>query len=232
MLERVPMLTPTQCELVLERLQAHRSRWTQRYPGLPFYTLGAASYLDAEAGNATYYEQASALNPLLKREFGWLYERLLFALGRHLKDRVRFESRAALPGFHIFLAHRAFRKPLGKIHFDLQFANIDWPAPEQMDHLHPVSYTLAIRLPVSGGGLCTWTITKAEYDEMEPDERARIGRERSSTYIPYAEGEMICHSGMILHRIAPAGEEMRTEDMRVTLQGHALLGRDGYRLYW
>ena len=229
---RLPMLTPEQCDLVIDRLQAHRSRWTQRLRGLPFYTLGAASYLDAESGRTAYRERARALNPLLEREFGWLYERLRSELSRCLAAEVSHEPRAALPGFHIFLSHRAFRASLGRIHFDLQFMHIDWLDADRMDFLHPVSYTLAIRLPRSGAGLLTWDITKAEYDAMAPDERSSIARDRTSNFLPYTEGELICHSGMLLHQIAPARGDPDADDMRITLQGHALHGPEGFHLYW
>ena len=232
MIAHVPLLDAGECARVLERVQAHRAVWTQRYPGLPAYTLGAASYLDSGPGrHAAYHAKAAALNPLLEREFGWLYERLLEALGEHLGAEAAFEPRAARPGFHVFLAHEAFRQPLGKVHFDLQFMNIDWPDGRRMDFSRPVSYTLAIRLPKSGAGLHTWDVGKAEYDAMDPAARDRIGQERTPDYVPYREGSMVCHSGMILHQIAPA-PALLPDDVRVTLQGHALPGRNGYRLYW
>ena len=232
MIAHIPLLSADECARVLERVEAHRAVWTQRYAGLPAYTLGAASYLDSGPGRrAAYHEKAAALNPLLEREFGWLYERLLEALGEHLGAEAAFEPRAARPGFHVFLAHEAFRRPLGKVHFDLQFMDVDWPDGRSMDFSRPVSYTLAVRLPKSGAGLRTWDVGKAEYDAMEPAARDRIGRERAPDYVPYREGGMVCHSGMILHQIAPA-PDLLPDDVRVTLQGHALPGRNGYRLYW
>lgn len=233
MITHVPLLSPDECARALESVQAHRDAWTQRYPGLPAYTLGAASYLDSgHERRDVYHAKAAALNPLLEREFGWLYERLLVALGEHLRAGVAFEPGAARPGFHIFLAHEAFRRPLGKIHFDLQFMDIDWSDGEGMDFSRPVSYTLAIRLPESGAGLLTWNIDKAEYDGLDSVSRNRIGQEKIPEYVPYREGAMVCHSGMLLHQIAPAADGLRPDDLRVTLQGHALPGRDGYRLYW
>lgn len=233
MVARIPLLSAEECARVLEQVQAHRAVWTQRYPGLPAYTLGAASYLDSGPGRRdAYYAKAAALNPLLEREFGWLYERLLGALGEHLQARAAFEPRAARPGFHVFLAHEAFKRPLGRIHFDLQFMTLDWPEGERMDFSRPVSYTLAIRLPKCGAGLRTWEIGEEEWDRMDSAARDRIGREGSPDYVPYREGTMVCHSGMLLHQIAPAAGDLRPDDMRVTLQGHALPGRSGYRLYW
>ncbi len=233
MIAHVPLLNADECARALERVQARRDAWTQRYPGLPAYTLGAASYLDSGPGRRdAYHARAAALNPLLEREFGWLYERLLEALGESLHAGVAFEPRAARPGFHIFLAHEAFKRPLGRVHFDLQFMDVDWPDGQRMDFSRPVSYTLAIRLPESGAGLHAWDVGKAEYDAMDPAARDRIGEERTPEYVPYREGTMAVHSGMLLHRIAPAADDLRPDDARVTLQGHALPGPDGYRLYW
>ena len=229
----LPLLTADECDRVLEGVQAQRAAWIRRHPGLPFYTLGAASYLDAGPGRRdAYYARAAALNPLQEREFGWLYERLLEALGHHLAAAVSFEPRAARPGFHVFLAHEGFRRPIGRIHFDLQYLGLEWADEKRMDFSCPVSFTLAVRLPRSGAGLRTWDIDKAEYDAMTPAARAAIGRQRTHVRIPYRAGWMTCHSGMLLHQIAPAAPDLRPGDMRVTLQGHALPGRDGYRLYW
>ena len=233
MVTHLPLLSMDECAYALERIEAHRAAWTQRYPGLPAYTLGAASYLDSAPGrHDAYYAKAAAMNPLLEREFGWLYERLLETLGTYLGAGVTFEPRAARPGFHIFLAHEAFKQALGKAHFDLQFMNLEWPDGGGIDFSRPVSYTLAIRLPEAGAGLHTWSMAKAEYDAMDPAARDRIDRERIPEYVPYREGTMVCHSGMLLHQIAPATGNLQPGDMRVTLQGHALPGPHGYRLYW
>lgn len=230
MVAHVALLTQEECARVLEQVEANRPAWEQRMPGLPFYTLGAASYLDTEARG--YREKAAALNPLLERDFGWLYERLLQALGDHLQADVAFEPGAARPGFHVFLAHEAFRRPLGTVHFDLQYAGIEWSDDRQLDFTRPVSYTLAIRLPAAGSGLHVWNVTKAECDAAGLTDLERIGRETEPDHVAYREGGMVCHSGTLLHRIAPAGAAMQPDDMRVTLQGHALRGRDRYWLYW
>ena len=234
MIGRIALLNPDQCSRVLGQVQKLRAAWTQRVPGLPFYTLGAASYLDtAAAARGRYRKKAAAENPLLEREFGWLYDLLLRALEEHLQSKVAFEPDAARPGFHIFLSHESFRRPLGTVHFDLQFAGIEWPEDRELDRSQPVSYTLAIRLPRSGAGLRVWNFTKAEYDAMDPKpDLQSIGGEDSLEYVAYREGEMVCHSGMLLHQIAPAEADLQPDDMRVTLQGHALPGRDGYWLYW
>ena len=232
---RLALLDEAQCDRVWEQVWACRSRWEVRIPGVPFYTLGAASYLDSGAADRrdAYYAKAAALNPLLERDFDWLYERLLRALGDHLGAPIAFEPRAARPGFHIFLAHVAFTRPHAKIHFDLQYEDLDWTAHDAIDFSRPFSFTLAVRLPSSGAGLLTWDeVEQAEYDAMDAAGRGRLVEERPPRYVAYREGEMIGHSGLLLHQIAPARRAMRTGDVRLTLQGHALPGREGYWLYW
>ena len=232
-IERIAVLDSDERDRAAEQVWAQRTRWENRYPGLPFYTLGAASYLDSGAGKRdAYYEKAATLNPLLEREFDWLYERLSRALRDLLGAPVAFEPRAARPGFHIFLPHAAFRRPAARIHFDLQYEDLDWTGHDAMDFSRPFSYTLAVRLPRSGAGLLTWDIDKAEYDAMDAAARQRLGEERPPRYVAYREGELICHSGLLLHQIAPARPGMRADDARLTLQGHALPGREGYWLYW
>lgn len=229
-LARLPLLDAAECARALETVLAHREAWTARLPGAPFYTLGAASYLDAAAGAAPYYAVAAELNPLLERGFGWLYERLLPALASHLGADAAFEPRAARPGFHVFLAHPSFGRPLARIHFDLQYLNLEWDGGRDLSR--PVSFTLPVRLPRAGAGLNTWNIAKPEYDAMTPGQRERIGDDHPPDRVPYEEGVLVCHSGTLLHQIAPASRPMDPDDMRVTLQGHALPGEGGYRVYW
>ena len=228
----VPLLAPHECNRVLERVKARRQSWIPRMPGLPFYSLGAASYLDAGRGRAGYYERAAACNPMLKRDFGWLYRKLRKALANHLQTHVMFATGAACPGFHIFLGHPAFKRPLGRIHFDLQFHDLEWPPEAEVDFSRPFSFTLAICLPRSGAGLHLWDIDKTTWDAMSPSARNRIAEEIPPRYARYRTGSMVCHSGMVLHRIAPATEDLQSDDLRVTLQGHALPGQDGYHMYW
>lgn len=230
---RLALLDREQCSEIAGRVRALRPRWESRWLGLPFYTLGAASYLDSgPAAWDAYYRKVASLNPLLESEFGWLYGRLLKALGEWLGADASFVPNAARPGFHIFLAHDTFRLPVAKIHFDIQYENIDWSGCEGIDFSRPLSFTLAIRLPRSGAGLTTWNIAKADYDAMDAAARARLDEECAPRYEAYREGEMICHSGLLLHRIAPAQGRLRPGDMRLTLQGHALPGRQGYWVYW
>lgn len=232
MVTRIPLLAPDECDRAVERVEANRDAWTRRHPVFPFYTLGAASYLDAGFPREGYYRTAADLNPLLEREFGWLHRRVLAAVGEHVGVPAAFAPRAALPGFHVFLAHEAFRRPLGRIHFDLQFRDLEWDRELEVDFTRPVSFTLAVRLPAAGAGLRTWNLSKAEFDALGPEAPETVDREHPAGYVAYRAGELVCHSGLLLHQIAPATDAMRPDDMRVTLQGHALLGSGTCWVYW
>lgn len=222
----VPVLTADECARVLEAILERRSLWIPRRPGAyAFYTLGAASYLDS----ADYYEKAARFNAELERGFSWLYDRVLRVLGEALRCRVQLEPRAARPGFHIMPPTSEMTVPEGNRHFDAQFMRIAWEG--DVDFSTPLSYTLAVRLPASGGGLNLWSISRPEYNGMDADSRARFNRDTPPEYVPYREGHLVCHSGLRLHAGAASYATERSQ-VRVTLQGHALRRDDHYFLYW
>lgn len=225
---QLPLLSPDECKRVEGEVYALRKLWQVRRPGsYTFYTLGVASYLDFQE----YYAKAAVLNPDLEKSFAWLYDYLTAALSDCLKCRVAFEPRAARPGFHIFPPNRDLRIPEGNRHFDMQYLRIDWAERQDLDFLDPISYTLAIRLPRSGGGLNIWPVTKKQFDGMEKTTRDAV-LDRTLQYVPYSVGHLVCHSGLLLHTTGPCNGRLQRDDVRLTLQGHALRCKDTYMLYW
>ena len=225
------LLTGTECAAIREDVLALREHWTSWIPGVPFFTVGAASYKDAAtAGFDAYREKARALNPILRARFGWLHERLRAALARELGREFFYDPLLALPGFHVFGYHEAFTRPGAAAHVDLQFKDLDWGRWENVDPEDQLSITLAIRLPAQGGGLQLWPVTYAEIREMKAEELKRI-LETEPAFHAYREGRLVVHSGYRLHQIAPAAD-MRPEDERITLQAHAIAVSRGYVLYW
>ena len=223
------MLSPDECARVEAEVDALRPLWVERRRrSNTFHTLGAATYLDYQS----YFERAASFNPHLERSFGWLYERLLRTLSECLHCRVAFEPRAARPGFHIFRPSDDLTMPAGNRHFDAQFEEIAWDNAARFDFSTPVSYTLAIRLPHSGGGLDTWPLTKTEFEAMDAGARGRLDLDNTVEYIAYEEGCLVCHSGFLLHTAASARPPVRPDDTRLTLQGHGLWCDDMYLLYW
>jgi hypothetical protein len=224
----LPLLSPGECKRVEAEVHALRKLWQVRCPGsYKFYTLGAASYLDF----SDYYAKAAAFNPELDKSFAWLYDYLRAALSDCLKRHIVFEPRAARPGFHIFPPNGDLQIPEGNRHFDMQYLRIDWTERQDLDFSDPISYTLAIRLPRSGGGLNIWSVTKKEFDGMDKTTRDAV-LDRTLQYVPYSIGHLVCHSGLLLHTTAPCIGQLQRDDVRLTLQGHALRCKDTYILYW
>ena len=211
-----------------------RNFWIQRQPHIPFYTLAAASYIDAVGSGSkeAYCRKAEAYNPILQDRFGWLHNLVSEALAKHLEAPVQNDSRYALPGFHIFLSHEYFRRSsTASVHFDLQYQLLEWGTAEEVDFTKPLSFTLAISLPPNGAGLYLWDITRQEALGISQAEMDRLIMDRKKTFVPYKPGSLVLHSGHSIHQIAPMFDQ-DPDTERVTLQGHAIFCRGEWRVYW
>lgn len=209
---RLPVLDPAECEDWVLLVSLQRRHWRRRHPEAPFYTLGQAAYLDARLGPGGYYdrEERRRNNTLLRGQFLPLLELVAEVLDRHLGRTVRLaEEEAALPGFHIYLPHPVFAGPVAKRHRDLQYRQAfprDTIAAGDL-----LTFTLPLSTP-PGSGLALWD---------DPD--------GSPVHLPYADGELVVHDGMLEHRAELACDG---ELERITLQGHGIR-RDGeFLLYW
>src|SRR5580658_10922026 len=96
------ILDPDDCTLICDRVIALRSHWTERSPG-SFYTLGAASYLDAPKDHESYLAAAQLTNPVLQENFDSTLALIRELFQDFLGDSVFYDLRYALPGFHIFI---------------------------------------------------------------------------------------------------------------------------------
>ncbi len=232
-LERFNLLDETAAAAVREDVMALRSSWTRRHPSLPSFTLGAASYLDArQAGAAAYLSLAKQLNPQLSKRFSSLHDEVLGSLSAFVGDTVKVTSELALPGFHIFLADRAFEQPVADVHFDLQYQWIDWQQYGGIDPQSQISFTLPVRIPKGGAGLTIWKSDWMSVAHLEPSERAaRIRETTEQVEERYEQGVLVIHTGHWLHRISPA-RDVHPDDERITLQGHAIRTGSGWIAYW
>jgi hypothetical protein len=228
---QIPVLSPEEARAVRDRVHALRIHWTQRLPWLPFYTLGAAIYLDMPAGSRQYRALAERVNPVLASEFGWLHERVAAILSEQLDGPVSLDPRIGLPGFHVFLAHPAFGDPLASVHLDLQYQQIDWGAMGYEKVEEPRSFTLAIALPRNGGGLCTWPLSRTEFEALPMDRVGELVEAHARQFWSYTVGHMAIHHGHQVHMIAPC-PNMQGDDERITLQGHAVRCDGTWVLYW
>src|SRR5688572_18170393 len=147
-IDLIPVLDAAEVARVHADVHAARPHWTRRDPVHPFFTLGAASYLDARKGQFAHYQAlARAGNPALAETFGWVHEKLRRAVSAVVGSEARYDDRLALPGFHVHLRDPAQVIPPASIHFDLQFELIDWGQIGVADGREQLSLTLAIALP-------------------------------------------------------------------------------------
>ena len=221
------LFTEHECAGLRDRVLDSRSHWITR--GLQFYTLGAASYLDAAVNREQYATAATRLNPVLARDFADVYARLVDFFQGLLRQPVSVDGDLALPGFHVFEFTGGYRDPLQiaeRAHFDLQWALLRpaGQAPQTM------SFTVPIELPSGGGAMQLWN---ARYRELvRADVAAReYARVHGSRRLSYSVGQTVLHDGLILHAI---GESLtsRPHGQRITLQGHLMREGDAWVMYW
>lgn len=229
-----PLLTAEECAANLARVHDLREYWTRREYDVVFYTLGAASYLDATMGRfEAFRRMAEVTNPILRREFGPLLDGVLGALSEYVGDEVRFDDDLSIPGFHIFLA-REFggKSPTASLHFDLQYEHLRWEAHGGEDPETQISFTLPVALPANGGGLLIWDMKWQETRQLSKEEHVEKLKNRGEgEYVAYQNGVLAVHGGHHLHQIAPFNDPAPS-DQRITLQGHAVRCRDGWWAYW
>ena len=183
------------------RLQKY---WISRSDEFPFYTLGRNAYLDGKTPE--YKTESKILNPILRYEFDGLYQKVIKQLTDQFKENIYFNEDLAYPSFHIFMSSPFLLTHSGLWHQDYPHITLGLGSKD------PYTFTVAIKLPSGGAGL----------DYVED------GQQR---YLPYTEGEMIGHDGMVLHRIAGLKNYVKGE-YRITLQGH-LIRLDGVlNMFW
>lgn len=220
-----PLLEAGDCSAIVAAVEALKSEWTPRHPLAPFFTLGAASYLDG--GAAPYLTAAARLNPLLDEAFGPLYGRLTHALSERLNAPVVLAERYARPGFHVFLAHPAFERPVASVHCDLQHQLVgEHAGPDET-----LSFTMPVALPREGGGMDVWDCDQDDWLAQSPAARLETLKTRPRRDVAYALGELVLHSGRLVHRIQ-ASQALAPDDARITLQGHGVRREGVWHLYW
>ena len=218
----IPLLSRAEVARVLRDLQAARRHWILRKTDYPFYTLGAASYLDAKDEKfASYQECAQRANPFLRKRFGWLHERVRAALSTVVGAEVGYDERLALPGFQILGYGVRDRRPEAKPHYDVQYLIIDWPSFGKPVVASQTSLTLTIAVPASGAGMLVWNINQMDLEPMTfAKRRAYAAANRSGRQRWYAPGRLLVQSGHQLHQAITG--EMKRGERRITLQAHAI----------
>ena len=222
------LLSDRECAAARDRVIALKRRWTSRAGG-SFFTLGAASYMDAARERADYLEAAKATNPMLFASFEWLHGRVRRFFEALLGEAVRFDPLYALPGFHIFENKGECRSRdnlAARAHFDLQWMHVypGWVP------LGSVSFTLPIEMPSGGASMEVWPV---RYEEVVRFNLSTVdcALSRPSQTLTYARGRIVVHDGLVLHAIGRAAVPT-PEGYRITLQGHGVRSPEGWTLYW
>lgn len=227
----LPCLTEQECQEIRTEIYGLKADWLRRNPYLPFYTLGAASYIDAVQSPESYYQLAQRYNPILSDRFQWLYQKVADLLSKWLQAPVNYPHQLARPGFHIYLSCKLFERPIASIHCDSQYQLLPWEDRDNTDFTHPLSFTLAITLPQSGGGLNLWDLHYQDILGLDQKEFQRLVHNQPKEYHPYQIGQLVLHSGHQLHQAAPA-QNIQPTDERITLQGHSFFSQGQWQLYW
>jgi len=183
------------------RLQRY---WVSRSDEFGFYTLGRCSYLDGRT--PAYKEDSRILNPILRQEFGGLYEIVIKHLSNQFNEHIELNDGLAHPSFHIFVSSPFLLNHAGLWHEDYPHLTLG------LGDVDPYTFTLAIKLPTGGGGM----------DYIE---------DGVQKYLPYTEKEIIGHDGKVMHRIASLKQYVKGE-YRITLQGHLIRLNGVLKLFW
>ena len=189
---------------IAEKVFNLKEYWISRSNEFPFHTLGRNAYQDGKT--PAYQEDIKKLNPILRKEFDVTYRIIIDHLSNQFNEKVYFNNELAYPSFHIFESHPLLLTHAGLWHRD---------KPHELfglESIDPYAFTIAIKLPTGGGGL----------DYVED------GMQR---YLPYQEGEIIGHSGQLLHRMASLKKYVPNE-YRITLQGHLIRINGALNMFW
>ncbi len=222
------ILTAHECVEARERVVAQKEHWTERGKG-SFFTLGAASYLDATDDVGKYRAGAMATNPVLQGSFDWLHERVRDFFEDLLQEPTFYDREYALPGFHIFLMSgedRSLDNPAARAHFDLQWRK----AAHNQLPTGTLSFTLPIEEPSGGASMAIWHVRYQEAVQLGFSAIDYASAHPWQTLI-YTQGRMVVHDGHVLHAIGPSSSAA-PKGRRITLQGHGMRLREGWLLYW
>lgn len=106
---------------------------------------------------------------------------------------------------------------------------LNWEPSVKVDFQNPISFTLAIALPEFGGGMNIVDLSPERVAKLSPKERKKVLSNKR--FYPYRVGYITIHKKLFYHEIALMRNEQFDND-RITLQGHGLLERDTWQIYW
>ncbi len=222
------ILDAAECSEARDQVVELRPHWTTR-TAETFFTLGAASYLDAVKRHDQYVSAAKKQNQLLHQSFHWLHERVRTFFEELLEEPVYFQPGYALPGFHIFTLNgedRSQDNMAARAHFDLQWMH----AIPGVQPLGTLSFTLPIEEPSGGASMAIWHVRYNEARQLGFS-ATDYASKHSPQIVSYARGRVVIHDGFVLHAIGKSTVRAAS-GLRITLQGHGVRLDDGWLLYW
>ena len=182
---RIPILSPTECESVFIELLNMRKLWLQRNNWHPafeitgeqdndiesymhYYTMGATLYMDSRDQGWNFYDKlAKMYNRVLWKKLGWLYDLFLEKIQKEIGE-AEYTQGLGLPGFHIYEFDDATSdiKHHRCLHYDAQWwygKKFFKETYKDIDFRNQLSFTFSIKLPHSGAGIALWNLPK-EYN--------------------------------------------------------------------
>ena len=228
-LVHLPCLTKQECQTAVEDLTRLKQHWIRLREDAPYFSFGKGNYNYIGVNMEEYYSIANRFNPVLKTELGWMYEKVVEQMSDHLGARVVLKNNASYPGFHICLNDPVFEKYSKNYHVDLHFRKLQWSREPELTEI--LSFTLPIALPSLGGGMNVKEIRIQETYGLSEEAAARLIDSTNHEFYPYRLGQLAVHDGLTYHQIAPFKKTM-PGDQRITLQGHAVLDRKRWELFW
>jgi hypothetical protein len=222
-------LTEEESKKITNEVYINKDLWEIRNPAMS--TLGTASYLDG-ANKQMYIEKSQKSNIVMHKLFGNLHKKVINYFKKICPDsKIKFKKNAALPGFHIFECNSLFSLPVASVHKDLQWKRLTFEKDDEIDEKYTMSFTLALELPIKGGGLYMF-----ESSDLGLLNYVNVGSFLHSfakkEKIEYKVGYIVMHNGMDYHMIAPC--ETSKTHKRITLQGHGVYEKKSntWWIYW
>jgi hypothetical protein len=191
-----------------------------------FATFGAASYIDAPHNHGAYVNVSRRYNAILLEKFSDFYEAVREGLQRVLGAQVVLAEDMPLPGFHLYQYRTPGLRAAGNAHFDLQWMHaLAGELPEAT-----LSFTVPVDLSEGGGSLWFWPL---RYQDVYKLATTTIEYALNTTprIWNYELGGLYLHDGFHLHALGRP-DVLVPGGRRITLQGHGVLRRGAWTLYW
>jgi hypothetical protein len=251
MLKFDKILTEDESKLYSSKVLGYKNLF-RSYANDKFYVLGAASYAnDLEQYNLIKNE----VNPIIERNFTDLLNLIKNYLEKILNEKCFFDKNLSYPGFQILNSKdKDALAPLTSLHIDTPYElHYDYLLNEykNVNFDFPLTFTLSLNIPKSGGGLYYWDLEGWENQSEEESHKlyidiynkydnlfiiknipSRIEYENilKPKILKYKNGYMTIFKGNLLHQVIPFYS--MSEEPRITLQGHGLKSNSGWLLYF